>query len=904
MKLTPMLEQYFEIKRQVPDAILFYRLGDFYEMFFEDAEKAAPLLDLVLTARNKGQEHEAPMCGVPYHSAEGYIAKLIRHGLRVAICEQTEEAGASKGLVKRDIVRIVTPGTATESFLVDRESCYLVALGVGSGEWGVGDKAASLSTLRQVSMSRNAQITTDNAGTRSASAPTPHAPLPTPQNIGAAYLDVSTGDFFVTMYAGADDPRLADDIARFAPREAIVPSETSFALDIPSTAVEPSMFETVAAHEYLSRHFGTQSLRGFGLEGDDPRIGAAGAALRYAAASHKKPLDHVLSLRVDHEADFLQLDAATLANLEILDSRDATRPRASLWSVVNATRSAMGGRMLRKWITRPLKSHDAIFERHDAVDELTRSRAILEPMTQRLAKIADLERLVSRVTLRSATPRECLTLADSLLMTGDLREAMAPLQGPLLRRLRDALDPVAAVVDQIASTLSDTPPLNLRDGGAIKTGIDAELDELRSIARDSKTILVEIETRERERTGIGSLKVRFNSVFGYYIEVSKSNIAKVPDDYIRKQTLVNAERYITPDLKVLEEKIVGAEEKAIAIEARLYEALLDGVARMSAAVLATARAAGEVDAIASLATIAVRNRYVRATLSEYAEICIEDGRHPVIEAIAVERFIPNHTSVERDRNGIQIITGPNMGGKSTYLRQVALIVLLNQIGSFVPASKARLGIFDRIFTRVGASDQLARGESTFMVEMHETANILNNATDRSLIILDEVGRGTATFDGLSLAWAIIEYLHDNPSRSGITLFATHYHEVTDLAKTKARVANYSVAVKEWNDQIIFLRRVVEGAADKSYGIQVARLAGIPQTIIERAREILITLERKERDVVAETQKRGGAPVRQMGLFAVDAREEDVIAALRSIDVESLTPIQALNELARLKERLD
>jgi DNA mismatch repair protein MutS len=900
MKLTPMLDQYFEIKRQVPDAILFYRLGDFYEMFFEDAEKAAPILDLVLTARNKGQEHETPMCGVPYHSADGYIAKLIRHGLRVAICEQTEDAGAAKGLVKRDIVRIVTPGTATESFLVDRESCYLVALGVGSGEWGVGDKAAKL-TPQTVGGEHGVA---DKAGKTNASSPTPHSLLPTPQEIGAAYLDVSTGDFFVTSYSGSADPRLADDIARFAPREAIVPRESSFALEIPATAVEASLFETAAAHDYLSRHFGTQSLRGFGLEGDDPRIGAAGAALRYAAASHKKPLDHVHTLRVDHEADFLQLDAATLANLEILDSRDAARPRASLWSVVNATRSAMGGRMLRKWITRPLKMRDAIFERHDAVDELTRSRAILEPMTQRLSRVADLERLVSRVTLRSATPRECLTLADSLLMADDLRSTMAPLQGPLLRRLRDALDPVAPVVDQIAATLADTPPLNLRDGGAIKAGVDAELDDLRNIARDSKTILVEIETRERERTGIGSLKVRFNSVFGYYIEVSKSNIAKVPGDYIRKQTLVNAERYITPDLKVLEEKIVGAEEKAIAIEDRLYEALLDGVARSSGAVLATARAVGEVDAIASLATIAVRNRYVRATLSEVAEICIDDGRHPVIEVIASERFIPNHTAVDRDRNGIQIITGPNMGGKSTYLRQVALIVLLNQIGGFVPATKARLGIFDRIFTRVGASDQLARGESTFMVEMHETANILNNATDRSLIILDEVGRGTATFDGLSLAWAIIEYLHDNPSRSGITLFATHYHEVTDLAKTKTRVANYSVAVKEWNDQIIFLRRVVEGAADKSYGIQVARLAGIPQTIIERAREILITLERKERDVVAETQKRGSAPIRQMGLFAADACEEGVLASLRSIDVEALTPIQALNELAKLKEKLD
>ncbi len=881
MKLTPMLEQYFEIKRQVPDAILFYRLGDFYEMFFEDAEKAAPLLDLVLTARNKGAEHEAPMCGVPYHSAGGYIAKLIRHGLSVAICDQTEDAAAAKGLVKREIVRIVTPGTATESFIVERESCYLLALGMGVGP----PPPAAVIAPRKTEAAEGGGPTLSGA-------------------IGAAYLDVSTGDFFVTTYHDAADPRLGDDVARFAPREAIFPREAPFQLEIPSTAVEPSLFEIAGAHEYLSRHFGTQSLRGFGLEGDDPRIGAAGAALRYAAASHKRPLDHVLTLRVDNEADFLQLDAATLANLEILDSRDAARPRASLWSVVNATRSAMGGRMLRKWITRPLKVREAIFERHDAVDELTRSRAILEPMTQCLARIADLERLASRVTLRSASPRECLTLADSLLMVGDLREAMTPLHGPLINRLRNALDTVPAVVDRIAATLADSPPLNLRDGGAIKPGVDSELDELRAIAHDSKSILVQIEGRERERTGIGSLKIRFNSVFGYYIEVSKSNLAKVPGDYIRKQTLVNAERFITPDLKVLEEKIAGAEGKAIIIETRLYEELLEGVSRMSGAILATARAAGEVDAIASLATIAVRNRYVRASLSESAEICIEDGRHPVIEVIAGERFIPNDTGIDRDSNGIQIITGPNMGGKSTYLRQVALIVLLNQIGGFVPAAKARLGIFDRIFTRVGASDQLARGESTFMVEMHETANILNNATDRSLIILDEVGRGTATFDGLSLAWAIIEYLHDNPSRGGITLFATHYHEVTDLAKTKARVANYSVAVKEWNEQIIFLRKVVEGAADKSYGIQVAKLAGIPRTIIERAREILVTLERKERDVVAETQRRTGAPpVRQLGLFGGDPREQDVLAALRAIEVEALTPIQALNELAMLKDKL-
>jgi DNA mismatch repair protein MutS len=916
-----MLEQYFEIKRQVPDAILFYRLGDFYEMFYEDAERAAPLLDLVLTARNRGYAAEAPMCGVPYHAAEGYIAKLIKHGLRVAICDQVEDPTAAKGLVRREIVRIVTPGTATEANIVERETCYLVSL------------------------------------------------VPSDTHLGAAYLDVSTGDFFVTSYRDAEDPRLTDDVARFAPREAIFPHDgNGFAshasqLGLAATPVEPSMFDPAGSHDYLTKHFGTQSLRGFGLEDDDVRVGAAGGALRYASASHKRTLEHVQTLRVDNDADYLQLDAATLANLEIVESRDASRPRATLWSVVNATRSAMGARTLRRWITRPLKSPEGIFERHDAVDELTRSRAIAEVMSQHLARIADLERLASRITLRSAGPRECLALADSLHAVEALREAMKPLQGPLLVQLRDHLchpersegpgpvgvagivppaaprsladgsndiedvialtaareernprrrlgrltqpagpardDMLAAIAALIEKTIDPDTPTTIREGGAIRSGIDRDLDDLRAIARDSKTILMQIETRERERTGINSLKIRFNSVFGYYIEVSKAHFAKVPSDYIRKQTLVNAERFITPDLKELEEKIVGAEEKSIAIELRLYDALLGSIASVSPAILATARSVGDVDAVASLASVAVRHRYVRAAISDDAEICIEDGRHPVIEQLTTERFIPNNTDIVRDRNGIQIITGPNMGGKSTYLRQVALIVLLNQAGSFVPASKARLGICDRIFTRVGASDQLARGESTFMVEMHETANILNNATDRSLIILDEVGRGTATFDGLSLAWAIIEYLHDNVERSGITLFATHYHEVTDLAKTRSRVANFNVAVKEWNDQIIFLRKVVAGAADKSYGIQVAKLAGIPKPIIDRAREILGTLERKERAMVEETRMH--TPSRQLSLF--DSREQDVLDAVRALQIETMSPLDALNALARLHESL-
>jgi DNA mismatch repair protein MutS len=861
MKLTPMLEQYFEIKRQVPDAILFYRLGDFYEMFFEDAEKAAPLLDLVLTARGRGGESEAPMCGVPYHAVDTYVAKLIRQGLSVAICEQVEEPSAAKGLVRREVIRIVTPGTATDQSIVERESCYLLAL------------------------------------------------LPGKEAAGGAFLDVSTGDFFVTSYTSLRDGRLMDDIARFRPREAVFPRGSMNGLagevrsmGIAANELEESMFEHAGAAAYLSRHFGTQSLRGFGLEGDDPRIAAAGAALRYAASTQKRELEHVGSIRVEDSSGFLQIDASTLENLEVLESRDPTRPRATLWSVVNATRSAMGARMLRRWITRPLTSREAIFERHDAVDELTRSRLILQAMQTALTGVADIERLASRVSLHLASPRECLALSDSLAAVNTLREAMAPLLGALLRGLAATADPLPAIEARIREVIDENAPASTREGGVVRSGVDDELDALRAVARDSKSILLGIESDERQRTGIGSLKIRFNSVFGYYIEISKSNLGRVPQDYIRKQTLVSAERFITPELKALEEKIVGAEEKSTVIEGRICEELLTFVAAGTAALLSTGRVVGEIDCLASLAAIAVRHRYVRPQLSAAAEISIEEGRHPVIETIAAERFVPNSTDIERDRNGIQIITGPNMGGKSTYLRQVALVVLLNQVGSFVPASRARLGVFDRIFTRVGASDHLARGESTFMVEMHETANILHNATERSLIILDEVGRGTATFDGLSLAWAIIEYLHDQPQHSGITLFATHYHEVTDLARIRPRVANYNVAVKEWNDEIIFLRKVVPGSADKSYGIQVARLAGIPLSVISRAREILQTLERKEIDLVEATQRREVPAVRQMSLF--DGREREVVAALRQLNVDALSPLEALNELHRLRQRLE
>ena len=861
MKLTPMMEQYFEIKRQVPDAIVMYRMGDFYEMFYEDAETAAPILDLVLTARGRGSETEAPMCGVPHHSVDQHIARLVRRGFRVAICEQMEEASQAKGLVRRDIVRIVTPGTAIEGALLDREHCYLTA------------------------------ITADG------------------QRMYAAWLDVSTGDFFVRTYAS--DSELRDDGARWCPREFVVAREDEvlaarIRAAIPDAAVaaaEPGWFDRRRGLEDLSRRFGTQSLRGFGLDDDDPRIGAAGAALRYAADSHRSGLDHIRSLRVDDEGDSLVLDAATLENLEIFESRDSSRVRGSLWGVLHACRTPMGTRLLRDWIVRPLRSREAIFARHDAVDELTRNRPLHGALVETLAGIGDLERMISRVTLRSATPAECQALARSLENVGALASQAGGLSSPLHQNVAGRMDRVDDLIADVAVSLEDSPSVSVRDGGVIRSGLDEELDTLRELARNSKVVLLRIEEQERARTGITSLKVRFNGVFGYYIEISKSNLSRVPDDYIRKQTLVNAERFITPELKQVEEKILGAEERSLAIEAELYAQLLTRLSAYGTRVIATARAVAELDVLACFATTALKRRYVRPELVADACISVEDGRHPVIETLTAERFIANDTSIQREKNGVQIVTGPNMGGKSTYLRQVALIVLLNQIGSFVPARSARLGMFDRIFTRVGASDNLARGESTFMVEMHETANILHHATDESLIVLDEVGRGTATFDGLSLAWAIVEYLHDTPGKQAITLFATHYHELTDLARDRDRIENLSVAVKEWNDQIVFLRKVIRGAADKSYGIQVAKLAGIPASVTGRARELLGTLERRERAVFDESRipSQSGQKSLQLSLF--DDRERQALDRLRSLAIDGLSPIEALNVLHEIQTDL-
>ncbi|MBW3566158.1 MAG: DNA mismatch repair protein MutS [Acidobacteria bacterium] len=856
-RLTPMLEQYFDLKRQAEDAILFFRLGDFYEMFYEDAEVAAPVLDLVLTARGKGTEAETPMCGVPYHAAPQYVARLIRAGHKVAICDQVDDGESSKGLAKREITRIVTPGTAIDGMILDRESCLLLSVH--------GESHAT----------------------------------------GAAWLDVSTGEFFVTRYEGAIPEGFADDVARFLPREAVLSESMNGEVvrviekrRIPISRIDRDNFDSVRAPELLAKHFSTQSLKGFGLEAGDPAVVAAGVALGYAQSRHRKDLDHVRHLRLETPWNDMHLDASTIANLEIFESQDGGLGGATLWKVLNETRTAAGGRLLRRWIVKPRAEHDAIFERHDAVDELVRNQSLLNRISRILAGIADLERLTARITMKSASPRECLTLAGSLRTIGELREETARLEGPMLLRLHHELDELEEVATRIEKTISETAPQSLKEGGVISDGVDPELDELHRLARSSKTALLEIEKSERESTGISSLKVRFNNVFGYYIEVSKANLPKVPDSYVRKQTLANAERYITAELKDLEERILGAEEKSAVIEQRIYDHLLTWISTRAGGILATSAVVAEIDAIASLAMVAIARRWVRPQLSEEVVISISEGRHPVVEALTSERFIPNDTKARLEDNGIQIITGPNMGGKSTYLRQVALIVLLNQIGSFVPAADATLGIFDRIFTRVGASDNLSRGESTFMVEMHETANILNNATSRSLIVLDEVGRGTATFDGLSLAWAIVEHLHD--TGKGITLFATHYHELTDLEATRDRVVNFNVSVREWKEQIIFLRKVIPGAADKSYGIQVASLAGVPAGVTGRAREILHMLEDRERAVVSDASEgKIFSPARQMELFR---RDDSPLSELRELDPDTLSPMEALNLLHEWKRR--
>ena len=800
-----MMAQYRRIKAEAsPDTILFFRLGDFYEMFFDDAKEASRILDIALTKRNN-----IPMCGVPYHAAEGYLTRLVRAGMKVAICDQVEEASAAKGIVRREITRVVTPGTVLEEGILDsNRNNYLAGL-CRRGE-----------------------------------------------HVGLAMLDLSTGEFWVEDLPSEAAAR--DHLVRYAPSECIVPESGEgdqlyrFLADgLSSTIVTPRedwTFDSEMATDELTRHFRLHSLEGLGC-GDMPAaVGAAGATLHYVAQELRRNVSHVKRLQVKRASDFMRLDEATIVNLELVASRTpgADRRKTTLLGVLDTTGTAMGGRLLREWLLRPLQDLPGIQRRHDAVEALCNDRSLLADLRERLGEIRDVERVATRLSSGSGNARDLRALAVSLAQLPDLKTPLQVHSSPLLAELGEGIDPLEPLREGIEQAIEDEPPITLREGGLIRAGHHAELDELREAATEGRRWLAEFQAREQERAGIKNLKVRHNKVFGYYIEITKSNLDQVPEEYVRKQTLVNAERFITPELKEYENKILGAQERAIALEYELFCEVREEVVKATERLQQSAEAVARLDVICTLAERALTLNYVRPLMTSGDRIHIRDGRHPVIEQMPeAERFVPNDALLDGLENQVIIITGPNMAGKSTYIRQVGLIVILSQMGSFVPAAEAEIGVTDRVFTRVGASDDLARGRSTFMVEMQETANILNNATRRSLIVLDEIGRGTSTFDGISIAWAVAEYLHDHAETKAKTLFATHYHELTDLALTMPGVKNYNVLVREQDDRIAFLRRIVPGAADKSYGIQVGRLAGLPEPVIDRAKEILTNLEDNE-----------------------------------------------------------
>jgi len=802
---TPMMSQYRRIKGELPpDTILFFRLGDFYEMFFEDAKEASAILDIALTKRQS-----YPMCGVPYHAADLYLSKLIRAGKKVAICDQMEDPSVARGIVRREVTRIVTPGTVLEENVLESSRNNYLAGICRDGE-----------------------------------------------TFGLALLDLSTGVFWIEESTNL--PALRDNLVRYAPSECIVPEEQK---DDPGfagllagsaaslmSACEDWTFEYTTAHDLLTRHFNVHSLTGFGCDGKKVSVGAAGAVLHYVTQELRRQVGHIRQLHVKNPSDYMVLDEATVMNLDLVASRGFARPgaEAHLLRVLDTTRTSMGARLLREWLLRPLTDLKRIQERHDVVELLMKKRPLLSELRESLAQVKDLERLIARLGAGSGNARDLKALSLSLAALPGLKQKLAGNDVPLLASLADAITPMPAVVELIDKAIVEEPSISIRDGGLMRKGYHAELDQLKDAATEGRKWLADFQVREQERTGIKSLKVRHNQVFGYYIEVTKSNLADVPPEYVRKQTLVNAERFITPELKEYENKILGAQERSLALEYELFVEVRQAAVRETAPIQRSAGAIAALDVLAALAERALALGYVRPAMTSGTAIRIRDGRHPVIEQMTdAERFVPNDTLLDGDGNQLIIITGPNMAGKSTYIRQVALIVIMAQTGSFVPAAEAEIAVVDRVFTRVGASDDLARGRSTFMVEMQETANILNNATAGSLIVLDEIGRGTSTFDGISIAWAVAEYLHNNPRVRAKTLFATHYHELTDLALTLHGVKNYNVLVREKNDKIAFLRKIVAGASDKSYGIQVARLAGLPPEVIDRAKEILANLEEGE-----------------------------------------------------------
>jgi DNA mismatch repair protein MutS len=863
---TPLMRQYNSIKEQVPHALLMFRLGDFYELFFEDAVVAARELEITLTSRHKEKGAAIPMCGVPYHAAEGYIARLIQKGHRVAICDQVEDPKLTKKLVRREITRVVTPGTAMDANLVrSRENNYLAAVA--------------------------------RSGTRSA----------------VAYVDISTGEFRVTEMEPSE---VAGALEQLGAREVLFPGDlpllaaedrTGSAPRFVRTELEEWIFTQDYADRTLREHFKLLTLDGCGLANRPVAISAAGAILHYLRDTQRAALDHLDRPTYYDRADSMILDAVTVRNLELTEplfAADATgpQPQATVLAALDQSLTGMGGRLLRQRLMRPSLERAEIEQRLDAVENLLQQTILRAELRKQLGGILDLERLLAKVTLGSAGPRDLLALGRSLEKIPGLKRCFDTQQAARLRSLHERLDELPDVANLILEAISDEPPLSLADGGTIRAGFHAELDELRDLSLNGRQYIAQIEARERQRTGIQSLKVRFNNVFGYYIEITRANMHLAPADYERKQTLANAERFTTPELKDYERKVLDAEEKILALERELFADVRQRTAAQAQRVRATAAAVAELDVTAALAQVAAENRYQRPKFSENGEMRILAGRHPVIERLADQeagRFIPNDLYLNDSTDIIAIITGPNMGGKSTYLRQAALIVILAQMGSFVPAESANLPLIDRVFTRIGASDNLSRGRSTFLVEMTETAVILNAATPRSFIVLDEIGRGTATYDGLALAWAVVEHVHSKTRAK--TLFATHYHELTELAEQLDGVRNLKVSVKEAGDHIIFLRKVEPGRADRSYGIEVARLAGLPLTVIERAREVLKLHERTEHVVTGELAKSEEKGPVQIQLF--EPVGYGIAERIRGINLDELRPIEALQLLSELQKEL-
>ncbi len=876
-EMTPMMQKYLETKKEYPDCILFYRLGDFYEMFFEDALTASKELEITLTGKNCGLKERAPMCGVPFHAVEGYLNKLVAKGYKVAICEQVEDPKMAKGLVKREVVRVVTPGTNLDTQALDEtKNNYIMCIVYIADRYGV------------------------------------------------SIADVTTGDYFVTELD--TERKLLDEIHKFTPSEIICNEafymtgmdfeDLKHRLNIAIYSLDSWYFSDETAKNTLLSHFKVADVQGLGLEDYGSGTVAAGALLKYLYETQKNSLGNMTSLQLYSTGKYMIIDSSTRRNLELVETLREKQKRGSLLWVLDKTKTAMGARMIRSFVEQPLIEKAEIERRLDAIEVLKEHAMTREEIREYLNPIYDLERLIGRVTYQTANPRDLIAFKSSLEMLPFLKHLLEEFKAPLLRDIQADLDPLEDIFALIDASIAEEPPISIRDGGILKEGYDEEIDKLRHAKTEGKGWLMELEAKERERTGIKNLRIKYNKVFGYYLEVTNSYRDMVPDDYVRKQTLTNAERFITADLKELEDIILGAEDKLVALEYEIFRDIRDKIAGEVQRIQKTAKAVAGIDVFSALALVAEHGNYCRPSLNEKGVIDIKNGRHPVVEKmINNDIFIANDTYLDNKKQRISIITGPNMAGKSTYMRQTALIVLMAQIGSFVPAESAKIGIVDRIFTRVGASDDLASGQSTFMVEMTEVANILRNATHNSLLVLDEIGRGTSTFDGLSIAWAVVEHI-SNPKLLGAkTLFATHYHELTELEGKLDNVNNYCIAVKEKGDDIVFLRKIVPGGADKSYGIQVAKIAGVPDSVIARAKVIAEELSAHD---IAEFTGRitvEGTPAKkrnkkldevdltQMSLFDT-VKDDDIIDELKDLDLGNLTPIDALNKLYQLQNKIN